>query len=176
MLTIREVIEPDLNELLALYEHFPRTDDSSPEGIAHAWQQILERSGLFVYVGEVEKQIVASCTLVVVPNLRSGPRPYGLIELVVTHAAHRRKGYGTAVLEHALASAWEMDCYKVMLLTGQTEEGVLRFYEGAGFSRGLKTGFLATAPARHHSAQEPTTRSLHSPAAAQRLGRCADGG
>ena len=143
---IREVVDSDLDALLELYEHFVRPDDSPADGIALAWKQILTQPGLHTYVGEVEDQLVASCTLVVVPNLRRGPRPYGLIELVVTHGDHRRKGYGTAIVRHALDAAWEMDCYKVMLLTGRKEDFVLRFYEGAGFSRDLKTGFVAEAP------------------------------
>ena len=87
--------------------------------------------------------IVASCTLVVVPNLTRGARSYGLIENVVTHAAFRRRGLGRRVLHHALAMAWELRCYKVMLLTGSREESTLRFYERAGFKRGVKTGFIA---------------------------------
>jgi GNAT superfamily N-acetyltransferase len=65
---------------------------------------------------------------------------------VVTHVGYRRKGYGTAVLKHALAAAWKLDCYKVMLLTGRNDEGTLQFYECAGFARGRKTGFVAAAP------------------------------
>jgi len=154
VLQIREVAESDLDGLLALYAHFERPDDSSPEGIARAWQEVLEHPGLFVYVGEVAQQLVSSCTLVVVPNLRSGPRPYGLIELVVTHSNFRRMGYGTAVLKYALAAAWKMECYKVMLLTGRTDEGVLRFYEGGGFIRGRKTGFVAAATPRNQGAAQ----------------------
>jgi GNAT superfamily N-acetyltransferase len=146
VLEIRKVVESDLDALLTLYAHFERADDSSSEGIASAWRQLLAHPGLFVYVGEVAQQLVSSCTLVVIPNLRSGPRPYGLIELVVTHSEYRRRGYGTAVLKHALAAAWEMKCHKVMLFTGRTEEGILRFYERSGFARGLKTGFVAASP------------------------------
>jgi hypothetical protein len=34
------------------------------------------------------------------------------------------------------------NCYKVVLLTGRKEESTLRFYERAGFERGVKTGFI----------------------------------
>lgn len=145
-LRIRTAEAGDLRVVVELYRYFHRPDDSSPDGIARAWDEIMSRSGLTVFIGEVEGAAVASCTLVVVPNLRRGPRPYGLIENVVTHGDHRRKGYGTAVLRHALASAWENGCYKVMLMTGRPEEEVFDFYEGAGFVRGRKTGFLAEAP------------------------------
>jgi GNAT superfamily N-acetyltransferase len=156
VLKIRQAAGSDLEALLDLYQHFHRADGSSPEGVRQAWAQIMSHPGLFVYLGELDGQLVTSCTLVVVPNLRRGPRPYALMELVATHGEHRRRGYGTAILQHALASAWQMNCYKVMLLTGRTNEGVLQFYEGVGFSRDQKTGFAAPAPARHNSAQEPT--------------------
>ncbi len=37
--------------------------------------------------------MVATCTLVVIPNLTRGGTPYALIENVVTHTDHRNKGY-----------------------------------------------------------------------------------
>jgi len=78
-----------------------------------------------------------------VPNLTRGARAFGLIENVVTHGDHRKKGLATRVLTHALQIAWDNDCYKVMLLTGSEKESILRFYEQAGFKRNIKTGFIA---------------------------------
>ena len=86
---------------------------------------------------------MSTCTLILVPNLTRGGRPYGLIENVVTHPDYRRRGLGTSVLKRALQAAWERNCYKVMLLTGSKNEATLRFYEKAGFARGVKTGFVA---------------------------------
>ena len=80
----------------------------------------------------------------IVPNLTRGAKPYGLIENVVTDAAYRRRGLGRQVLHAALEKAWQEHCYKVMLLTGSKQEETLRFYEGSGFKRGVKTGFVAT--------------------------------
>ena len=77
-------------------------------------------------------------------TLTRSARPYGLIENVVTHRAHRRCGYGTAVLKHALAIAWHSNCYKVRPLTGRKDAGIFSLYESAGFERGIKTGFIAT--------------------------------
>lgn len=86
---------------------------------------------------------MATCTLTLIPNLTRNMRPYGVIENVVTDPAFRQRGFGTGTLQYALQDAWREDCYKVMLLTGSKRESTLRFYEKAGFQRGVKTGFVA---------------------------------
>jgi hypothetical protein len=44
------------------------------------------------------------------------------------------------VIEAAVTKAWELDCYKVMLLTGSKDPATLGFYQSAGFEQ-TKTGF-----------------------------------
>ena len=91
-------------------------------------------------VGIVDTSMIASCTLIVIPNLTRGGQPYGLIENVVTHADHRRRGYGKQLLQSAVTAAWDADCYKVMLMTGSKKTATLAFYASAGFEQN-KTGF-----------------------------------
>lgn len=75
-------------------------------------------------------------------ELNTSGRPFGLIENVVTYSEYRNRGYGTAILQKAVETAKENNCYKVMLLTGRKEKSTLRFYERARFERGVKTGFV----------------------------------
>ncbi len=96
--------------------------------------------------GYVLGDLVASCTIMVIPNLTRGCRPYGLIENVVTHADHQKQGWGKAVLARALDFAWQQNCYKVMLTTGRKDDATLQFYEGAGFDRHDKQAFVARPP------------------------------
>jgi GNAT superfamily N-acetyltransferase len=141
----RLVRADELEALLDLYTHLNPADAPLPEAVAlrQVWSDFLADSKIRCLVGEVEGRLAASCTLVIIPNLTRGARPYGLIENVVTHTDYRQKGIGTRLLRHALQLAWENNCYKVMLLTGRQEEATLRFYEQAGFQRGVKTGFVA---------------------------------
>ena len=139
---IRPAKLADLPGILALYRQLNPGDPVLELAAAEpAWIALLSSGLTTPYVVDMAGLLVASCTLAIIPNLSRGARPYGVIENVVTHADHRRTGFGRAVLEVALAKAWEADCYKVLLTTGRRDEATLRFYEGVGFQRGGKTYF-----------------------------------
>lgn len=135
----------DLSELLALYRFLNPDDPVLPldDTLQLHWQAILNNPTLHYVVARIDGGIVSTCNLTIIPNLTRSARPYGLIENVVTDPNYRKQGIGTQVLRHALAIAWEQDCYKVMLLPGSKNEATLRFYEQAGFIRGEKTGLVA---------------------------------
>jgi len=145
---VHQVGPSELDDLLALYRHLHAVDDPLPARatVESVWQELQgspRHRCLGVYL---DGRLVASCMLAVVPNLTRGCKPYGVIENVVTHADHRKKGCGQAVLAEALALAWTLGCYKVMLLTGRKDEATLRFYESAGFDRHGKQAFIAKPP------------------------------
>ena len=133
--------QADLPALLDLYQHL-NPGDARPD--ASAAGAVLDRlaalPGSAILVAQVGRVLAASCTLVVVPNLTRGGRPFGLIENVVTHADFRRRGLGRQLLDLACAAGWDAGCYKIMLMTGSTRPGTLKFYRDAGFEAS-KTGF-----------------------------------
>ncbi|MFH6784683.1 MULTISPECIES: GNAT family N-acetyltransferase [Methylobacterium] len=140
-LVIRPADRFDLPRLLDLYVHLDPDDARCPPEEAAAILDRLSRDeGSAVLVGAIGEKLVTTCTVVVIPNLTRGGRPYALIENVVTHADHRGAGFGRAVLSAAVGRAWEAGCYKVMLMTGSTKPSTLAFYEAAGFEPS-KTGF-----------------------------------
>ena len=142
--TIHEIAEDELSALLSLYAFLHPEDEMPPrDEVRPAWKRLRQDPNQHILGAYWNGQLASTCTLVVVPNLTRGGRSYALIENVVTHPDYRRRGLGTALLKHALAVAWEQGCYKVMLLTGSKTEATLRFYENAGFQRGVKTGFVA---------------------------------
>ena len=146
---IRTAKPTDLAGLLDLYRHL-HPDDPTPETATAeaAWSALTGSALMKVIVAENAGMLISTCTLVTIPNLTRGVRPYGLIENVVTHPNHRRTGLGRAVLSFALDAAWQAGCYKVMLATGSRREETLHFYEGAGFERGDKTFFEARPAVR----------------------------
>jgi GNAT superfamily N-acetyltransferase len=140
-LIIRPASRSDLPQLLALYPHLDPADRIPSVEVAERRFEDLQRyDGSGILVGICEQALVASCTLVVIPNLTRGGQPYGLIENVVTHLAFRGRGFGRQLLQAAVAAAWQADCYKVMLMTGSKKPSTLAFYCSAGFEQN-KTGF-----------------------------------
>jgi GNAT superfamily N-acetyltransferase len=139
---IRAAIHDDLDRLLELYRFLnPRDPVPDETKLRVAWRDLLSSKGTTIFVAEFASTLVATCTLTIVPNLTRGVRPYAIIENVVTHAAHRRAGFGRSVMQAALKAAWEHDCYKVMLASGRPD--AVAFYENAGLKRSGKAFFEA---------------------------------
>lgn len=139
---IRPAGPDDLPGILTLYHHLHPSDPAlDPAAAQAAWSGLLSSGLTIPFVVDLAGLLVSSCTLAIVPNLSRGARPYGVIENVVTHAEHRRTGFGRAVLLAALEAAWNAGCYKVMLATGSRKQTTLNFYKGAGFQQGSKTHF-----------------------------------
>jgi GNAT superfamily N-acetyltransferase len=139
--SIRAALPSDLEGLLKLYPQLNPSDEPISRDLAASrLDEINQLPGSTVLLGLLGDDLVASCTLMIIPNLTNGGKPYALIENVVTDALHRGQGYGTRLLRAAVAAAWEAGCYKVMLLTGSKQPSTLKFYENAGFEQS-KTGF-----------------------------------
>lgn len=154
-MTIRYLEFDDLDELLALYQHLHASDAPLPPraDVEGVWRELTTNRRYRYYGVFVDQSLVSSCTLTVVPNLTRGCRPYGVIENVVTHPAHRRRGYAKAMLLQALEDSWTAKCYKVMLLTGREDEAVFRLYESVGFDREGKQALIAKRADREAFAQ-----------------------
>lgn len=148
ILHIRPAVHADIFGLLDLYRHLHPGDPRPGAAAAgRAFDRFMAYDGSAIFVGDMNGELVASCTLVVVPNLTRDASPYGLIENVVTHRDFRKRGFGKQVLATAATAAWDAGCYKLMLMTGSTRPETLNFYLGAGFEQS-KTGFQMRRPER----------------------------
>lgn len=140
---VREANREDLTEILELYLHLHETNVPEPSReLEEMWRRIMEDSDHHLIVKTVDGKIVSSCVCVIVPNLTHRVRPYAIVENVVTHSDYRRRGYASECLNYARAVAEEKNCYKIMLLTGSKDPGVLDFYRRAGYNSTDKTAFI----------------------------------
>ena len=142
-MVIRECKDEDLAGLLSLYAELrPNDPVLAPSVAREALRRLLAEPEVRLLVAEVEGQLAATCQLGVIPTLTNGGRPFAIIEHVVTASAFRRQGVSQQLLAQALTLAWELDCYKVMLLSGEGREGAHRLYEKLGFKAGIEKGFV----------------------------------
>ncbi|MDD6059996.1 MAG: GNAT family N-acetyltransferase [Ruminococcus sp.] len=140
---VREIDINELKELLELYLHLH--EESVPEITDHlqkTWNTIMQDDNHHIIVNIIDGKIISSCVCVIIPNLTRNIRPYAFIENVVTHSDYRGNGYATECLNYAKEIAKEVNCYKMMLLTGSKKETTLKFYENAGYNCTDKTAFI----------------------------------
>lgn len=141
---IRVLAQSDIYAITNLYQFL--NPDDPPIAIndesLRVWQEILENPSVSMLGYECDGEVVSCCTLCVIPNMSRGMKPYGLIENVVTHPDYRKRGLATTLLKTAQSIAWELGCYKVMLLTGSKRESTLAFYKKCGFLVDKKKGFV----------------------------------
>ncbi len=140
---VRLIKADELDQLMNLYKQLVDDEEIDDKTyLSNLWSEIMNDPNLYYFVAEQDGLLVSSCTVAIIKNLTRGGRPYALIENVITHKEYRKCGYGKAVIEKAVQLAEQKNCYKVMLLTGRKDEGVMSFYESCGFKRGVKTGFI----------------------------------
>jgi GNAT superfamily N-acetyltransferase len=145
-LAVRPAGLDDLAAVLALLAQLNHDEaPPAPALAAAAWREILARAGVTTLLGCLGGIPVACLTLVVVPNLSRGARPYALIENVVTDEAHRGLRIGRTLIDAAVQRAWDEGAYKVMLMTGSKKESTLGFYRASGFTAD-KTAFQIRRP------------------------------
>jgi GNAT superfamily N-acetyltransferase len=147
--TIRLVQETDVDELISLYAHYTAAENLpplSPDQVQKIWRKIERNPGVEYYAVEIEGRIAAACILTITPSFIRGGSGYGVIEHVVTHEDFRRRGLAKKLMEFILGHAWAEGCTEVMLLSGSDLTPAHKLYEGLGFDKHQRTGFIKFKP------------------------------
>lgn len=137
----------DLAGVLRLYQELRPHDPALADDLAQErWAQIIADANTQIVVAEIDGILAAACALSINRSIANGARPFGIIEHVITASAYRRRGLSRQVLEFALALAWQRDCHKVMLLSGEQLTAAHSVYESVGFKSGIEKGFVIKPP------------------------------
>ncbi len=142
---IRLAKRNDFDQLLGLMRQLNPSDPESSHIGLKVFDEIVGSKCLDLIVAEEENTLLGSCYINVIPNITRDGRPYALIENVVTDSANRNRGIGKALLNHAVGIAWKQNCYKIMLMSGRTEEAVHAFYKKCGFNADEKQAYIQRA-------------------------------
>jgi len=130
----RALIDSDFADAQALYHELVGQE---PVAGKAQFEAILRHSGTQIIGCEAVGSVVSMATLHLLPNMTNGGRPYGL-------------GFGRAVMEAVIASAWAANAYKIMLLTGKAADA-RGFYKKLGFSDEHKHGMMLRRVALRHT-------------------------
>jgi glucosamine-phosphate N-acetyltransferase len=90
------------------------------------------RAGVRTFVARDGNRVVGTATLMIEHKFIHRGGKAGHIEDVAVHADVQGRGVGAALVQHAVAEAKRLGCYKVIL---NCSERVLPFYSRLGFRR-----------------------------------------
>jgi GNAT superfamily N-acetyltransferase len=85
-----------------------------------------------IFVLRTDHQLIAMVNLLITISTAEGGFVL-LLEDVVVHREHRGQGYGSKLLEHAIAFAKQKNFLRITLLTDRDNEASKRFYLDRGF-------------------------------------------
>lgn len=144
---IRLANKDDLVGVLTLYNELRPSDPTLPDSLAiERWQQIISDDRTHIVVADINGTLAATCALSINLSIAVGARPFGLIEHVVTRRDFRRQGLSQQVLSYAIDLAWQLSCYKVILLSGAKLNGAHKVYSAVGFDGDRERDFVIKAP------------------------------
>lgn len=135
---IREAAAKDAEALKVLYfEHLTKYPPQEEQNMA-VWKKLLAEyendNYNYILIAEENGEVVSSVQMSIIRSMTHNVRPFAVIENVVTHADHRKKGYASALLRKATDIAKAFRCYKISLETGSNKESTLNFYRQNGFA------------------------------------------
>ena len=140
MVTIRLAYEEDIPGIVELYRELAITTSKvelsrSPnrDDYRQVFAQICASPGHELIVAEYQGEVVGTVVLLIVANLSHAACPWALVENLVVDPKHRRQGFGTLLMNHAMARAREAGCFRIALSSDVRRKEAHEFYRTLGF-------------------------------------------
>jgi len=144
---IRVATVDDLDGVLKLYKELrPHDPELSKTFAKKMWLEIIKDPNTHIVVADINGELASTCALGINKSMASGAKPFAIIEHVITASKFRRQGLSRQVMEYSTALAWQENCCKVMLLSGEKLTSAHGVYESVGFKGGIEKGFVIKAP------------------------------
>ncbi|WP_420452391.1 GNAT family N-acetyltransferase [Ilumatobacter sp.] len=147
-LYVRDALETDVDQLVDLLLGGRVTD--TPDDVHHladhvdAIREIDRTDGSYLLVGELAGRIVAMLQLITFRHLQHRGGRCAEIESMHVTADDRSSGVGSQMIDHAIARAKDLGCYRIQLTSRIERRDAHRFYEAhefrpshVGFKRAL---------------------------------------
>jgi GNAT superfamily N-acetyltransferase len=134
--SFRGAREEDLAALQTLYRELIPDESPSLDEMRSTLAEIDSRPDLgMVVVGCVGDQIVATCQIVIYPNLVRTPRVKAQVDSVVVDTAWRGHGIGKQMMHWCLQELSRRNCARVIVATAYSREVAHKLYSRLGFKQ-----------------------------------------
>jgi len=114
-LRIRPAEHRDLEQLKSLYCQLDENCNTNLEDLSESLTNIIRSPHTHIIVGEINKEVVVACTLVVYENFARAPQRKGLIDSFIVAPKFRRQGFGTKMLEWVVDALRRDRCVQVLI-------------------------------------------------------------
>jgi ribosomal protein S18 acetylase RimI-like enzyme len=133
-IAFRAATEDDLPQLRRLYAQLIPDESPSIEDMRDTLAEIVGRpeAGMIV-VGSIDEYLVATCQVVIYPNLVRTPRVKAQIDSVVVDQGYRGRGIGRQMMQWSMARLQERHCAKIIVATSYTRDVAHKLYATLGF-------------------------------------------
>jgi len=147
MVTIRTAIAADVPRIVELVDGMTLTSSATEnkatlETYQRVFTEMEAATGISLLVAQTTDSpvVVGTITLLIVPSLSHGGRPWAKVEHMVVAESLRGHGIGHQIMEYCIDRAREADCYKIELTSDNRRPDAHRFYGSLGFDAAA-TGF-----------------------------------
>ncbi len=138
-LAIRMFKKKDVEKILPIIIEYRQqhhkivVDDAVKESTLQVLLSMVEHKDSFVFVGEVENQVIGYMVIHFCPYPLLGSNEIYITDLVIK-PEFRNKGIGKSFIEKAIEVGRSMNCKRLMLNNNKTSESYLRsFYRKCNF-------------------------------------------
>ncbi|WP_426333240.1 N-acetyltransferase family protein [Paenibacillus silvae] len=129
---IREAEARDAACIEGLYREL-LPDHAGTKVLAERIEEIRCHEHSFLFVYEVQDQIVGTAHLHICLDALAGNRPFGVVERVVISDKVRSKGYGSELMEHLEQVCVQLNASKMLLASSASRHGAHHFYTKLGY-------------------------------------------
>lgn len=141
-IAVRPAARRDLEQVLAIYGLLggPYAAERRAITADEAWRTLALDFRQHVLVAEAGGVVIGTATVIAVPNIGHGGKPWAAVENVVVAAAYRGRGVGGRLMAAAGELARQMGCYKLVLSSNLARTEAHSFYRRLGW-RQTHAGF-----------------------------------
>ena len=132
---IRNATPEDIPDIVLLYNLANRNSAISFDAkiVGKIFERLNRHTNYHFYVAVIEKRVVGTFMLIVLPGSESGGGAEGVVENVAVHKKFRRRGVGRKMMDYAIGRCRGAGCSRLMFASSERMPGADDFLQSVGF-------------------------------------------